>query len=94
MTELSRIEPKSFNFTLSLCRESNPNQTPVIVLCAGGFLRNQNSRQSLHANTFWKGKAAKVKNRGQRVRRRASKFKGACYRAAQRKYCLTRNTAR
>lgn len=37
------------------------------MLCLGGFLRNQNSRQSLHANTLLRGKVAKVKNRGQRV---------------------------
>lgn len=37
------------------------------MLCLSGLLRNQNSRQSLHANTLSRGKEAKVKNGGRRV---------------------------
>lgn len=57
---------RAINCTLSLCGESNPNSTLVIVLCLE-FFRNLNVRQSLHANTLPMGKAAKRKNRGQRV---------------------------
>lgn len=57
---------RTINCTLSLCCESNPNPTLVIVLCLE-FYRNLNARQSLHANTLPMGKTAKRKNRGQRV---------------------------
>lgn len=58
---------EGYNCTMSLCQESKPNPTPVVMLCLSGLLRNQNSRQSLHANTLSRGKEAKVKNGGRRV---------------------------